>query len=170
MRRASASPPARHSFGRWELHMFHAWRLQTADGNHPPSTMIRRTALRAHRLQALRFRTYVSSSPPPADANPPPTHQPPPPPSAQPAPLVSNTQPTLQDTPTPHSVSAAQRQNKNWPPSDAGVKYIFFGSFIVVPLLCWGYYEHRKEHMDALRHAQLKAAQERYRKGGGTAI
>ncbi|KAK5125824.1 hypothetical protein LTR85_012100 [Meristemomyces frigidus] len=60
----------------------------------------------------------------------------------------------------------AQRQAKNWPPSDAGIKYIFFGSLAVAPAITYFYYQYRKEHMDRVRLQMLKEAQERYKAGG----
>lgn len=62
----------------------------------------------------------------------------------------------------------AHRQAKNWPPSDAGIKYIFFGSLIFAPAITYFYYHYRKEHMDRLRLQKLGEAQARYRASGAS--
>ncbi|KAK4547573.1 hypothetical protein LTR36_000530 [Oleoguttula mirabilis] len=94
-------------------------------------------------------------------------HQPSPPPPSTPAP-VSGYQNATQRAPfNPHDPAyIAQRQAKNWPPSDAGIKYLFFGSLVVAPVVTYAYYQYRKEHMDRVRLQMLREAQERYRVGG----
>lgn len=88
---------------------------------------------------------------------------------APPPPTVSNTQPTLHPAQQP-AVASPPTRAKNWPPSDAGIKYIFFGSLVGVPALFYVYYEYRKKHMDELRYKQLLEAQERYRQRTGQSI
>ena len=148
----------------------HATRIPSSDMQRHTSMLrsCRQVARAVSHHHAAR-RAYASSAT--SHPTPPPTHQQPPNPAGQPAPLASNTQPMLHmQQPPLRQPSARERQAKNWPPSDAGVKYILLGSIIGMPALCWFYYEHRRKHMDELRHAQLKEVQDRYRRQGGTAI
>jgi hypothetical protein len=72
-------------------------------------------------------------------------------------------------TPSEHayhrSPAIAARRAKQWPPSDAPIPWIFFGSLIGVPTLVYYWYHHRKEHMHNKKQQLLKEAQERYKAG-----
>ncbi|KAK5137477.1 hypothetical protein LTR08_008455 [Meristemomyces frigidus] len=72
-----------------------------------------------------------------------------------PHPHSSNTIPIIKPPP--------RGKSKNWPPSDAGIKYILFGSLFAIPGSSWVYYEYRKEHMDRKREEMLREVQERWR-------
>lgn len=50
-------------------------------------------------------------------------------------------------------------------PSDAGLRFTFFGLLVTAPIVCYFYYEHRKQHMIDKKTQLLKEAQERYRAG-----
>jgi len=48
-------------------------------------------------------------------------------------------------------------------PTDAGLRYTFFGLVVSAPIVLYLYYEHRKQHMHDKKHRLLREAQERYR-------
>ncbi|KAF2767605.1 hypothetical protein EJ03DRAFT_383934 [Teratosphaeria nubilosa] len=65
----------------------------------------------------------------------------------------------LQSQVPSHRPSVAERRAKQWPPSDAAVKWIVLAAIPGIPALVYYWYEHRKEHMRQKKTQILKEAQ-----------
>ncbi|KAH9825559.1 hypothetical protein Tdes44962_MAKER04127 [Teratosphaeria destructans] len=82
------------------------------------------------------------------------------PPAAQPSHQTTmQTQTPLQSQAPIHRPSVAERRAKQWPPSDAAVKWIVLAALPGIPALVYYWYEHRKEHMRQKKTQLLKEAQ-----------
>lgn len=85
-------------------------------------------------------------------------HQSAPPPRRNPLPRAPMSAPIQSQ----HPNLGRQRQAKQWPPSDAGIKWVALGGLVGVPILSYFWYNHRKDHMYNKKHQLLREAQARY--------